>query len=225
MQPSTIGELPGYETEAFYRPLRAVGGDYFDVIELPGNRTLIAVADVSGKGIAAALLAANIQALVRSLSSVEPDVTVLAAQINRHLCRYAPANKFATAVFVVLDRVSGEMVYVNAGHNPPIVWGGRPPRVLAATGMALGWFDDAAYEAERMTIPPDGTLLIYTDGLPDSIPGDEPEARIFEADASSLPRTMSNIKALVNPRFTEDDVTVLLVKRMATGSRDSPASP
>ena len=70
LQPTTIGQLPGYEVDAFYKPLRAVGGDYFDVIDLPGNRTLFAVADVAGKGIAAALLAANIQALVRSLSSV-----------------------------------------------------------------------------------------------------------------------------------------------------------
>jgi sigma-B regulation protein RsbU (phosphoserine phosphatase) len=170
LQPTTIAALPGYEADAFYQPLRAVGGDYFDVIELPGNRTLFAVADVSGKGIAAALLAANIQALVRSLSSIGPDATTLASQINRHLCRYAPANKFATAVFVVLDRGSGELVYVNAGHNPPIVWGGGPTRFLAPTGMALGWFEDTAYEAGRMTVPPGGALLIYTDGLPDSIP-------------------------------------------------------
>ena len=126
LQPTTIGELPGYEVDAFYKPLRAVGGDYFDVIDLPGNRTLFAVADVAGKGIAAALLAANIQALVRSLSSVAPDVPALASQINRHLCRYTPGNRFATAVFIVLDRESGELVYVNAGHNPPIVWGAGP---------------------------------------------------------------------------------------------------
>jgi serine phosphatase RsbU (regulator of sigma subunit) len=79
--------------------------------------------------------------------------------------------------------------------------------------MALGWFDDAVYEAGRMTVPPGGALLIYTDGLPDSIPDDDPEARLCDALAGTLPRTMSNIKALVNPRFTEDDVTVLLVKR------------
>ena len=115
-------EIPGYEVDAFYKPLRAVGGDYFDVVDLPGDRTLFVVADVSGKGMAAALLAANIQALVRSLSTMAPDVPALASQINRHLFRYTPGNRFATAVFIVLDRDSGELVYVNAGHNPPIVW-------------------------------------------------------------------------------------------------------
>jgi sigma-B regulation protein RsbU (phosphoserine phosphatase) len=68
------------------------GGDYFDVVDLPGNRTLFVVADVSGKGMAAALLAANIQALVRSLSTMAPDVPALASQINRHLFRYTPGK-------------------------------------------------------------------------------------------------------------------------------------
>ena len=150
LQPTTIGALPGYEVDAFYKPLRAVGGDYFDVIDLPGNRTLFALADVAGKGIAAALLAANIQALVRSLSSLAPDVPVLASQINRHLCRYTPGNRFATAVFIVLDRESGELVYVNAGHNPPIVWSGATTSFLEPTGTALGWFDETTYDARRI---------------------------------------------------------------------------
>ena len=213
LQPTTIGELPGYEVDAFYKPLRAVGGDYFDVIDLPGGRTLFAVADVSGKGIAAALLAANIQALVRSLSSMASNLEALASQINQHLCRYTPGNRFATAVFIVLDRASGELAYVNAGHNPPIVWGAGPASFLEPTGTALGWFAETPYGASRATIPREGGLLIFTDGLPDSIPGDNPEDRLCRALDGDLTRTMSNLKALVNPRFTEDDVTVLLVKR------------
>jgi serine phosphatase RsbU (regulator of sigma subunit) len=215
LQPTTIAAIPGYEVNAFYKPLRAVGGDYFDVVDLPGNRTLFVVADVSGKGMAAALLAANIQALVRSLSTIAPNVAALASQINRHLVRYTPGNRFATAAFIVLDRDSGELVYVNAGHNPPIVWRAEQRNFLEATGMALGWFDDATYDVGRMTIPLDGGLLIYTDGLPDSVPGDSPEDSLYRALDNDLVRTMSNLKALVDPRFNEDDVTVLLVKRTA----------
>ena len=215
LQPTTIDDIPGYEVAAFYKPLRAVGGDYFDVVDLPRDRTLFVVADVSGKGIAAALLAANIQALVRSLSTTAQDLPALAAQINRHLFRYTPGNRFATAAFIVLDRVSGELSYVNAGHNPPIAWRAGQTNVLGATGTALGWFDDTTYDAGRLTIPPGGGLLIYTDGLPDSIPGDNPEDRLSGALDHDLTRTMSNLKALVDPRFNEDDVTVLLVKRTA----------
>ena len=151
LQPTTIDEIPGYQVDAFYKPLRAVGGDYFDVVDLPGNRTLFVVADVSGKGMAAALLAANIQALVRSLSTMAPDLPALASQINRHLFRYTPGNRYATAAFIALDRNSGELVYVNAGHNPPIVWHPGQTNLLEATGTALGLFDDTAYEVGRMT--------------------------------------------------------------------------
>jgi serine phosphatase RsbU (regulator of sigma subunit) len=225
LQPTTIADIPGYEVNAFYKPLRAVGGDYFDVVDLPGNRTLFVVADVSGKGMAAALLAANIQALVRSLSTIAPDVPALASQINRHLFRYTPGNRFSTAPFTVLDRDSGELVYVNAGHNPPIVWHSGRTNFLEATGTALGWFDDTTYHAGRMTIPREGGLLIYTDGLPDSIPGNSPEDHLHRALESDLARTMSNLKALVDPRFNEDDVTVLLVKRTAGSGVRLTADP
>ncbi len=109
--PQELAELPGYVVETNYKPLREVGGDYFDVIDLPENRTLFAVADVSGKGMPAALLAANIQALVRSIAGVEANPLTLARQINQHLTKYTPADRFATAVFLVLNRDSGELTY------------------------------------------------------------------------------------------------------------------
>ena len=115
----------------------------------------------------------------------------------------------------MLDRDSGELVYVNAGHNPPIVWRAGQTNPLEATGTALGWFDDTTYDVGRMTIPPEGGLLIYTDGLTDSIPGNSPEDSLYRALDTDLARTMLNLKALVDPRFNEDDVTVLLVKRTA----------
>jgi sigma-B regulation protein RsbU (phosphoserine phosphatase) len=95
-----------------------VGGDYFDVIELPGAWTLFAMADVSGKGMPAALLASNIQTLVRSIATIEASPLALAVQVNKHLSRYTPTDRFATAVFIVLSRDSGELSYVKAGHNP-----------------------------------------------------------------------------------------------------------
>ena len=147
LQPQKLDELPGYQVETFYKPFRDVGGDYFDVIELAGNRTLFAVADVSGKGMPAALLAANIQALVRSIANVEADPLALARQINKHLSRYTPSDRFATAVFIVLSRDSGELTYVNAGHNAPIVFGSGSTTLLEATGMPLGLFSEAEYEA------------------------------------------------------------------------------
>jgi serine phosphatase RsbU (regulator of sigma subunit) len=215
LQPGELEELPGYEVEAFYKPLREVGGDYFDVIELPANRTLFALADVSGKGIPAALLAANIQALVRSIASVEWTPLALAKQINKHLSRYTPSDRFATAVFIVLSRDSGELTYVNAGHNAPIVFSSGSTTSLEATGPLLGLFVDAEYETRTAVLGPGSTLLIFTEGLTDSIQGEHPENCLRDSFSESGGATMANLKSLVVPKFNEDDVTTLLVKRIA----------
>jgi phosphoserine phosphatase RsbU/P len=214
LQPETLEELAGYEMELFYKPFREVGGDYFDVMELAGNRTLFALADVSGKGMPAALLAANIQALVRSLANIEADPLVLARQINRHLIHYTPSNRFATAVFIVLNRDSGELTYVNAGHNAPIVLCDGSTTFLEPTGLPIGLQSDAEYQVGAAVVPPGGTLLLYTDGLIDSISGDEPESRLRAAISDDPARSLSNIKSLIDPRFNEDDVTILVVKRI-----------
>lgn len=216
--PRTLPALPGYEVETFYKPLREVSGDYFDIIELPGNRTLIAVADVSGKGMPAALLAANIQALVRGIVTFEENPLALARHINTHLCRYTPGDRFATAVFIRLSRDSGELTYVNAGHNAPIIFGSRPAIGLEATGLPLGLFPETAYEADTALLSPGGALLIFTDGLTDSMSGDNAENRLREALADSSKRTISVLKSLMDPRFNEDDVTIVLAKRDAAAA-------
>jgi serine phosphatase RsbU (regulator of sigma subunit) len=218
-------DVPGYDVDSFYKPFREVGGDYFDVIDLPYRRTLLTVVDVSGKGMAAALLAANIQALVRSVANREESPLAFALQINEHLSRYTPADRFATAVFAVLDRESGELTYVNAGHNAPIVYSPESTAFLLATGMPLGLFAAAEYEAGTAVVPPGGSLLLFTDGLTDSIAGNNPERRVQEALATPPGTTIANLKSLINPAFNEDDVTILLVKRRVdSGTRSQVAA-
>ena len=214
LQPEKLEKLAGYEMEVYCEPFRAVGGDYFDVIELPGNRTLFAVADVSGKGMPAALLSANIQALVRTLAGVDPEPLVLANQINQHLCRYTPKNRFATGVFIVLKRDSGELTYVNAGHNAPLVFCGKSAVSLEATGMPMGMLSSANYQTGAAIILSGGTLLLFTDGLTDSIRGTDPEGQLCRAISDSPKETLSNLKSLIDPALKEDDVTILLVKRV-----------
>jgi sigma-B regulation protein RsbU (phosphoserine phosphatase) len=188
------------------------------VIELGGGRTLFAVADVSGKGMPAALLAANIQALVRSIAAVGADPLELTRQMNRHLNRYSPIDRFATAVFIELDRDTGELIYVNAGHNAPILFGSGSTRSLEATGMPLGLFSEVDYTANTALLPPGGSLLIFTDGFTDSISGENAEDRIRDALAGDSGKTMHILKSLVSPHFNEDDITILLVERNADAS-------
>ena len=213
--PQEVAALPGYELETFYKPYRDVGGDYFDVIELPGDRTLLAVADVSGKGMAAALLAANIQALVRSIANAVADPRAFATQINRHLTRYSPGDRFATAVFIVLSNTSGKLSFVNAGHNPPMIVSRGATTLLEATGTPLGLFVGAEYEAADAAIPPGGSLLIFTDGLTDSIPGEDPETRLVGVLAENPEAALAAFRSLVDPKFNEDDITILLLRRIA----------
>jgi sigma-B regulation protein RsbU (phosphoserine phosphatase) len=150
---------------------------------------------------------------------VESTPVALAKQINKHLSRYTPSNRFATAVFIVLSPDSGELTYVNAGHNAPIVFSSGSTTFLGATGPPLGLFVDAEYETRTAVLSPGSTLLIFTDGLSDSIQGEHPENRLRDAFAESAERTMANLKSLVDPKFNEDDITILLVKRIAGSSR------
>jgi phosphoserine phosphatase RsbU/P len=218
LHPQKVGELPGYQLETFYKPLRGVGGDYFDIIELPNGRTLFALADVSGKGMPAALLAANIQALVRSISNVASDPLSVANHVNNHLCRYTPPERFATAVFALLSGETGEITYVNAGQNPPILSSSGRTTFLESTGIPLGLMQQAQFQCRRVIIPPGGKLLFLTDGLTDGIEDPNPEERVCEAIGNDAAKAMSRITSLLNPEFNDDDVTLLLLTRLSGDS-------
>ncbi len=133
---------------------------------------------------------------------------------GKHLSRYSPSDRFATAVFLVLSYDSGELTYVNAGHNAPILTSSGSTTFLEATGMPLGLFADAEYETRTAVLSQGSTLLIFSDGLTDSIQGKHPENRVREAIVDGTGRTIANLKSLIDPKFNEDDVTILLVRRM-----------
>ena len=116
-------------------------------------------------------------------------------------------------MFIVLNRETGELTCVNAGHNAPIVFGSGATRALEATGLPLGLFPEAEYEARKALLSSGGALLVFTDGFTDSISGENPEERVRDALADTSGKTMQLLKSLVDPHFNEDDVTILLVKR------------
>jgi len=224
LQPERIEQVAGYRLASFYKPFRAVGGDYFDVVDLPGNRTLFALADVSGKGMPAALLASNIQALVRSISQSEADPLVLAGRINSHLSRYTPSDRFATAVFLMLNRDNGELTYVNCGHNAPILSHSGSTTALEATGLPLGLFSGTTYEARVTAIAPGDVLLVFTDGLSDSVPGESPPDRLRAALTPEAESSLTGVVNLVDPALNEDDITILLIERSKESAQSEPAA-
>ena len=213
LQPETLEAPSGYEMDASSEPFRTVGGDYFDVVRLSTNRTLIAVADVSGKGMAAALLSANLQALVRTLAAMDDDPRQLAVRMNQHLSRHTPGDRFATAVFIVLDHESGALTWVNAGHNPPILVSAGTAERLNATGIPLGMFEHSPYAAQSTVLPPGGVLLVFTDGLTDAIQADDSDATLVETMVRQPDLPVSRIRALCDPALVEDDVTIVRLAR------------
>lgn len=165
---------------AFTLPARSVGGDFYDFVDLSGDRIGIAVADIAGKGIAAALLTSVVQASLRVISA-EGDFSAseLAAKMNRFLHRSTAANGYATFFYAQLDADARRLRYVNAGHNPPYLVRRTEAGVqimdLCAGGTVLGLFPDVEYEGADVDLCPGDLLVIFTDGLTEARNVDDEE--------------------------------------------------
>ncbi len=146
-------------------PAREVGGDFFNYFELPGHRLGVLVGDVSGKGVSAALLMANVQATLRARLPFQPDLAALADLLDRELDDSTPGGVFVTLFLAILDDAR-EMRYVNAGHNPQYVLrvDGRVER-MSSTGLPLALFGGHGYKEVRIALAPGDLLFFYTDGL------------------------------------------------------------
>jgi len=156
----------GIRIATVMRPANTVGGDYFDVIELGPGQLAVAVGDVAGKGMPAALLMALLQGSLRTLLSAGLRGEEVVAKLNAHLCANIPSNRLITLVYAELDVASGHLRYVNAGHNPPfLLAAGQPPARLAATAMALGVTTDTDFTAMTLELEPGERVVLYTDGI------------------------------------------------------------
>lgn len=184
--PHALPELPGIELEAICRPARVVSGDYYDFIRITPTRLAIALADISGKGISAALLMASVQAALRSdvlrYRDGQPDhnplqlnTAEIVSHLNRHLFRNTTEERYATFFFAVYDTETRRLTYTNAGHLPPVSISGRHVKRLETGGMVVGLFNDVPFAQGTIDIDPGGLLIAYSDGLiePENVYGEE----------------------------------------------------
>ena len=158
----------------FTLPARTVGGDYYDFLDLGGGRIGIAVADVSGKGIAAALLMSVVQASLRVISAEgEVPLSQLAEKMNRFLYRSSGAAKYATFFYAQIEEGGRRLRFVNAGHNPPYLVrtteAGMKTTELGAGGPPLGLFPEAKYEEANLELVPGDLMVAFTDGVPEAL--------------------------------------------------------
>ena len=220
--PKSLPEFTGMEMAADWLPTRVVAGDYYDVLKFSASRAAICVADVSGKGLAAALLVSSVQAAVRAFAHEDVASGALCQRVNGILCSNHLEGRFVTFFFAVVDREAGTLTYSNAGHNAPVLVrrDGSVVR-LREGGPVLGEFPDMAYEQEQVPFGAGDRLLIFTDGVSEARgAGDaefgEPrlENLLREGRGETAPELRRRILSAVHEfrdRPLEDDATMLIV--------------
>ena len=157
--PRHLPDLPGWQVAAYYRPARAVGGDFYDFIDLPDGLIGLVVGDVTDKGIPAAMVMAATRSVLRAAAQRLLDPGEVLERVNDHLCPEIPPNMFVTCFYGVLDPASGRLRYANAGHNLPFVCTAGEPSELRATGMPLGLMPDMRYEECEAVLEPGASVL------------------------------------------------------------------
>lgn len=222
--PKEIPRIEGYELSCFNRPSREVGGDYFDVLAI-GPRYAVAIADVSGKGMGAAMLMSNLQAVLRSKAPGLEAPDQLLSQMNMDLLDRVGQGRFITLCYLVLEPRSDGVIYTNAGHNPPyVVRTGGEVETLEASGIPLGILPGTEYKALETEVAPGEMIALYSDGITECMNrnaeqfGEERFVEILKANRAKRTSELIDAVLLAVDTFREeepfsDDMTLVILKR------------
>jgi sigma-B regulation protein RsbU (phosphoserine phosphatase) len=223
--PSAPPEIQGYSITGTTIPAKEVGGDYYDFIQMSEGQLCVCLGDVSGKGVPAALLMANLQATVRSQCSHGLSPGECLRSSNDLLYKSTDTGRFATLFVGMLDDKRHSLAYANAGQNPPfLVKQGAEPSRLKAKGLILGYMEDLSYGEGLITFEPGEVLLIYSDGVTEAINAGEEEfgeERLSEVLLQNrgsgserlLDEIISAVRDHTGTTAQADDITVVVIKR------------
>lgn len=228
--PMQLPQLDKLQITASWQPARVVGGDYFDVIKLSEQRMAICIADVVGKGIAAALLMANVQAAVKAFATENAGPAEVCERLNRVLCSNLAPGKFVTFFYCVIDTEADTLCYCNAGHCYPLLArSSNQIELCRQGGMVLGLFPDSKYESATVRLEPGDRLLLFTDGITEATNKSGEEygdgrlrQRLAESSGSkvaTLHSTLMEEAAEFCGRDFMDDATLVLIA--FAGSREA----
>lgn len=234
LQPFAPPKIDGWDMTGVSFPCREIGGDYYDFIHRKRDSHLIvAVGDVSGKGTGAALLMSSLHAAVRAQSQTRATISEVMGEINQYIFENSPSNKFLTLFYGGLDPQNGTLTYSNGGHNAPMLvrTSGDVER-LDTGGLPIGMMQGVAYEEASIVFQPGDVLVIYSDGITESInERDEEfdEERLIEVVKNNLGRSASGIRDRIDEALSRfvgttapvDDMTLMIIKRNDTGFEDS----
>ena len=225
--PQNLPQVAGVEIEAICKAARSVSGDYYDFIQLSPTQVAIAIADISGKGISAALLMASLQAALRSQlltpGSENLSTAELVARLNKHLVRNTGDDRFATFLIAIYDLTARKLRYTNAGHLPGFCLSDGKAQHLDVGGIVLGIVDDYAYQEGCVDVPPNAVVIGYSDGLvePENAYGEEFGVSRLEAAAQRVrqapPRKIAESLMTAAEEWSgspeqADDMTVIVAK-------------
>ncbi|MFN7964195.1 MAG: PP2C family protein-serine/threonine phosphatase [Acidobacteriota bacterium] len=226
MLPKSAPDIQGLDFAFTNKPARQVGGDTLDFVPLPDGRWALAVGDVVGKGMAAALMMANLQALVRAVASVEPDPGRLNAIVSEVIGSRVRAGRFVTLAYMVYDPRTGALNYSLAGHHPPMIVGTGGVRLLERGGLPLGLFPGLPYDQGTDCLAVGESMVLYTDGLIEAGAGGDEEqqfghqklkdicARCHSDGPEALLNTIvAALESHLDGAPPADDTTILVVRR------------
>ena len=226
--PAAYPVVPGYDFAATYESAREIGGDLYDFIEWPNDpaRIGLLIADVSGKGTAAALFMAHSRAMIRGAAQTQPGPGATLATANVQIARDNHAMLFVSAFYAVLEAADGWLTFANAGHNLPLIRraDGQIEEVMSR-GMVLGIMDDMTYDEATAALAPDDILLLYTDGITEAMDADGElfgKARLSDAVRHAAPATardlidaiLAAVRDYTGDTPPADDLTIVTVKRI-----------
>ena len=223
--PQELPQLPGWFVDAYYQPARAVGGDFYDFIYFPDGRVGVIVADVTDKGVPAALVMATTRSILRAAAERLEAPGAVLERTNNVLVPEIPPKMFVTCFYAVLNPETGHLCFANAGHDLPFHYTAEGVRELRATGMPLGLMPGMAYEEKETMLRPDDYVLLYSDGLAEA---HNPQGEMFgfprlqemlaeHADGSDLPEfLLAQLAGFTGEGWEqEDDVTLVSLQRQS----------
>jgi len=223
--PDAAPEVPGYDIVGKSMPAQNVGGDYFDFLPVDTKHLVICLGDISGKGLPAALLMANLQATIRGQTLFSESVCQCVQRANKLLFQSTDDHKFATLFYSVLNHESHKFSYCNAGHNPPLLFSkAAEPVELMTGGIMVGVIEDAPFAKDKVWLQPDDLVLIYSDGVTEALDYEDDEfgevrlkhlvATHRHASAAEIvDRVISAVQDFAGDMPQSDDITVVAIKR------------
>jgi serine phosphatase RsbU (regulator of sigma subunit)/anti-sigma regulatory factor (Ser/Thr protein kinase) len=228
--PKEIPQPEGWSVAALWQPAQEVGGDFYDFFPLPDGRLGIIIADVTDKGVPAAMVMATTRSILRAVAErcIEPGLVL--ENVNNQLVPDIPTNMFVTCLYLILNLSTAEVVYANAGHNLPIHCTSEKVIECRVTGMPLGLMPDMKYEVKSLSMSSGDRLLLYSDGLseahnPDGEMFGIPRIRELLSDRSKLEGEQlidylfRSLHEFTRPDWTqEDDVTFVTLERVLVNS-------